>query len=256
LTNLATLTRTRMKLALRNKMFFFFSVIMPLGFFFLYAGIFAKGDPKMVLFYLGPVLALNVMGSFWGLSATLVMYRFVFHVPNFGNIWAMFLFVCVGTVSFGSLGLVVASVTNTMQETQVLNQLLWLPLIFLSGATLPVAFLSKAVQRAALFLPATYLVSGLQQATYASQSITMLLTQFVSLVAWAALSFFVATQLFRWEPEIKIPRSAKIWAVATVIPFILLGFWEQYNGRILAEARAAFSSATGQSAPHSDAPKN
>jgi hypothetical protein len=75
-------------------------------------------------------------------------------------------------------------------------------------------------------------------------------------VAWAALSFFVATQLFRWEPEIKIPRNAKLWAVATVIPFILLGFWEQYNGRILAEARAAFSSATGQDAPHTDAPKN
>ncbi len=148
------------------------------------------------------------------------------------------LFVCVGTVSFGSLGLVVASVTNTMQETQVLNQLIWLPLIFLSGATLPIAFLSKAVQRAALFLPATYLVSGLQQSTYASQSIFTMLTQFISLVAWAILSFFVAAQLFRWEPETKIPRKAKLWAAATVIPFVILGFWEQYNGRILSEAKA------------------
>jgi hypothetical protein len=75
LTNLATLTRVRMQLALRNKMFFFFSVVMPLGFFFLYAGVFAKSDPHAVSFFLGPVLALNVMGSFWGLSATLVMYR-------------------------------------------------------------------------------------------------------------------------------------------------------------------------------------
>ena len=40
-------------------------------------------------------------------------------------------------------GLVIASVTNTMQETQVLNQLLWLPLIFLSGATFPLAYLPK-----------------------------------------------------------------------------------------------------------------
>lgn len=301
MTNLATLTRVRMKLALRNKMFFFFSVIMPLGFFFLYAGVFAKGDPRMVLFYLGPVLALNVMGSFWGLSATLVTYReqgilrrfhvtpvtssdmlissvlanfvltlptvisilllarFVFHVHNFGNVWGMLLFVCVGTVSFGSLGLVVASVTNTMQETQVLNQLIWLPLIFLSGATLPIAFLSKAVQRAALFLPATYLVSGLQQTTYASQSILTLLTQFISLAAWAVLSFFVASQLFRWEPETKIPRNAKFWAAATILPFLLLGFWEQYNGRILSEAKATFLSATQQSEPpsvHTDAPKN
>ncbi len=293
MTNLVTLTKVRMQLALRNKMFFFFSVVMPLGFFFLYAGIFAKGEPRMVLFYVGPVLALNVMGSFWGLSATLVMFRergilrrfhvapvtssdmlassvlanfvltlptvavilllarLVYHVHNFGNLMTAFLFVCVGTISFASLGLVVASVTNTMQETQVLNQLLWLPLIFLSGATLPVAFLSKSVQRVALFLPATYLVSGLQQATFASQPITLLLTQFLSLLAWACLSFFVASQLFRWEPEVKIPRNAKLWAVATVIPFLLLGFWEQYNGRILSEAKQAFLSATHQDEPPS-----
>src|SRR5258707_1449648 len=50
---------------------------------------------------------------------------------------SLFVLVTIGTVSFASLGLVVASVTNTMQETQVLNQLIWLPLIFLSGATLP-----------------------------------------------------------------------------------------------------------------------
>src|SRR5580765_4677998 len=65
----------RVQLALRNKMFFFFSIVMPIGFFFLYSGVFAKGDPIVVAYLLGPVLALNVMGSFWGLSATLVMFR-------------------------------------------------------------------------------------------------------------------------------------------------------------------------------------
>ena len=43
--------------------------------FFLYAGIFAKGDPQKVSYFLGPVIAFNVMGSFWGLSAALVMFR-------------------------------------------------------------------------------------------------------------------------------------------------------------------------------------
>ena len=73
--NFTNLTRMRIQLALRNKMFFFFSVIFPLGMFFIYAGIFAKGDPQKVSYFLGPVIALNVMGSFWGLSATLVMFR-------------------------------------------------------------------------------------------------------------------------------------------------------------------------------------
>src|SRR4029077_565009 len=65
----------RIQLTLRNKMFIFFSVIMPFGFFFLYAGLFAKGVPHMVRFFLGPVISLAVMGSFWGMSAALVTFR-------------------------------------------------------------------------------------------------------------------------------------------------------------------------------------
>ena len=283
MTNLVTLTRIRMVLALRNKMFFFFSVVMPLLFFFLYAGIFAKSDPLRVRVFLGPVLALNVMGSFWGLSATLVMYReqgilrrfhvapvsaadmlassvfanfiltlptvtvvllfarFIFHVRNLGDLVTALLFVCAGTISFGSLGLVVASITNTMQETQVINQLLWLPLIFLSGATFPLGYLPEKVQAVSAFLPATFLVNGLQQATLSSRHITEReqIVCFLALVFWSMLSFFVASQLFRWEPETKIPRNAKMWAAATIIPFILLGIWENGQGQMLKQARAA-----------------
>src|SRR5258707_5963258 len=272
----------RIQLALRNKMFFFFSVIFPLGMFFVFSTIFAKSYPRRVSFFLGPVIALNVMGSFGGLSATLVMSReqgilrrfhvtpvtatdmlassvlanfsltlpvvfaellgarFIFHVHDIGNILTTMVLVAVGTVSFGSLGLVVASITNTMQETQVLNQLLWLPMIFLSGATIPVGYLSAYVQHAALFLPATYMVSGLQNGIYSGASVWALPVQMLSLVSWGALSFFVAAQLFRWEPETKIPRNAKLLAAATIIPFVLLGFYEQRNGKILADARAAY----------------
>jgi len=284
LSNFASLTRTRILLAMRNKMFFFFSVVFPLGMFFLYAGIFAKGDPQKVSYFLGPVIAFNVMGSFWGLSAALVMFReqgilrrfhvtpvtatdmlassllanfvltlptisvelflarFIFHVPSLGNLFSLAVLVTVGTVSFGSLGLVVASVTNTMQETQVLNQLIWLPLIFLSGATFPLAYLPNSIQHFGLFLPATYLVTALQSALYQSFSVWKLLIQILALALWAVLTFFVAAQLFRWEPESKIPRNAKLWALATALPFFLLGAWENSNGDILKQAQAAFHS--------------
>ena len=294
--NLVTLTRTRMQLAMRNRMFFFFSVVFPMAMFFLYAGVFAKGNPRVVSYFLGPVIAFNVMGSFWGLSVALVMFReqgilrrfhiapvtaadmlassvlanfvltlptvclelflswAIFHVPNFGNLLSLFIFVLVGTVSFASLGLVVASVTNTMQETQVINQLIWLPLIFLSGATLPLAYLPKAVQRFAVFLPATYLVSALQSALYSSLSVGKLLVQLSALAIWGLLTFFIATQLFRWEPETKIPRRGKLFALATALPFFLLGVWENGNGNILPQAQATFRSLD---APQSNqAPQN
>jgi ABC-type multidrug transport system permease subunit len=284
LRNFASLTRMRIQLTLRNKMFFFFSAVFPLSMFFLYAGVFAKGQPRLVSYFLGPVIAFNVMGSFWGLSVALVTFReqgilrrfhiapvsaadmlassvlanfvltlptvclelflarAIYHVPAFGNLVSLAVFVVVGTVSFASLGLVVASVTNTMQETQVINQLIWLPLIFLSGATLPVPYLPKVAQGAALFLPATYLVSGLQSALYSSLPVWKLFVQLSSLFVWAALTFFVAVQLFRWEPEAKIPRKAKLLALATALPFFLLGVWENGNGKILPQAQATFRS--------------
>ena len=58
------LTMMRMRLTLRNKTFLFFGLIMPFGFFFLFASVFAKGDPYAVRFLLGPVISLAVMGAF------------------------------------------------------------------------------------------------------------------------------------------------------------------------------------------------
>jgi len=279
LNHLFLLTGMRVRLALRNKMFFFFSIVMPLVFFFLYAAVFGKSEPRTVAYLLGPVLGLNVMGSFWGLSAALVMFReqgilrrfhvspvteldmllssifanyalalptiviqlflakYAFHVPSLGDLFSVWLLITIGIVSFGSLGLVIASVTNTMQETQVLNQLLWLPLIFLSGATIPFTSLSNAVKHIALFLPATYLVHGLKRAIVDTPpaSPVALAVVLASLTVWFILTLFLSTQLFRWEPEAKIGRKAKLYVAATAIPFVLLGLWEAKYGRVIAE---------------------
>ena len=293
MTNFLTLTRMRIELTVRNKMFLFFSVIMPFGFFFLYAGVFAKGHPVAVRYLLGPVMALTVMGSFWGLSAALVMFReqgilrrfhvspvtasdmlassvvanliltmptiivelcfarFIFHVMHFGNLATALFLVALGTMSFASLGLVVASVTNTMQETQVINQLIWLPLIFLSGATVPLVDLPHMVQRVGLFLPATYLVTELQDAIFWSAAVWNrdVLIALASLALWACLTFFLSAQLFRWEPESKIPRRAKLLVAATAIPFVLLGIWENHSSRTISKAQAMSESLNAPSKP-------
>ena len=289
--NFAALTRMRVQLAFRNKMFFFFVIVMPFAFFFLWLGVFGKGVPAYCAFYLGSVLAFNVMGSFWGLSATLVLFReqgilrrfhvapvtagdllassvvanfvltlptviaelilarLVFHVSTFSNLIGIFILISIGAISFASLGLVIASVTNTMQETQVLNQLIWLPLIFLSGATIPLAYLNATVQRVGLFLPATYLVNAMQQTIVYSVSPLSRYVEIISLTCWAVLTFFLSVQLFRWEPETKIPRRAKLLVACTAIPFFLLGIWENHTDRILKEAKSAFDATLNSPRP-------
>lgn len=182
----------------------------------------------------------------------LLLARFIYHVTSFGNLISVFLLVILGITAFGAMGLVVASVTNTMQETQIINQLLWFALIFLSGATVPLAVLPHMVQRIGLFLPATYFVYGLQRAMLADAHWYALGTVVVSLVAWAVLAAFISSQLFRWEPEAKLPRNAKLWAVATILPFVLLGIWENHNGKVLSTSVAMMEGRPTENTPPAD----
>ena len=292
-----TLVSMRIRITLRNKAFLFFSLVMPMAFFFLYGSVFAKGNPLVVRYLLGPVVAMSVMGTFWGLSAQIVTWReqgilrrfrlspvsafsmicssilanmvlilptvilelglarAIYRVTDFGNLFSVLVLALAGIGSFASLGLIVASVTNTMQETQIINQLLWFALIFVSGATVPLPDLPKVAQHVALFLPATYLVSGLQRAMVDRASVFALWAELGCLVVWASLAIFISSQLFRWEPEAKLPRNAKLWAASTILPFVLLGIWENHNGKLLARSTSMMEERPAdKTAPESSAP--
>jgi hypothetical protein len=70
-----------------------------------------------------------------------------------------------------------------------------------------------------------------------------------SLAVWALLTFFLSAQLFRWEPESKIPRKAKLLAAATAIPFLLLGIWENNTNRTMKTAQAMYNSLNAPAKP-------
>lgn len=278
-----TLTKVRMRLALRNRAFIFFSLIFPMMFLFLFLGYFAHGNVAAVPYMLASVLALTIMGSFWGLSMQLVTFREqgilrrfrvtpvsaaamlgssiasnyiltlptvaieflvarrIYHMRDWGNLWGVFLLVTLGIVTFAALGLIVASVTNTAQETQVINQILWSVFLFLSGATLPLPMLPGWIQSFALFVPATYLVVGLERVLLSRVGAVQIGPELIALAVSAGIAFAVSTQLFRWEPEAKVPRSAKLWAAAAIVPFLLLGAWETARGNVRTTARRDFT---------------
>jgi ABC-type multidrug transport system permease subunit len=182
-------------------------------------------------------------------AVEIILARLLFHVTHMGDLLSLAILVTVATISFAALGLVVASVTNTMQETQVICQIIWFALLFFSGATFPLPILPRIVQRFSVFLPATYLVTGLQKAMVQSKPFWQLSVELVALAAWAVLAFFVAAKLFRWETEEKLPRNAKLWAVATIIPFLILGAWESKHGTILAQSKTIYQSLDAPSPP-------
>jgi ABC-type multidrug transport system permease subunit len=270
-----TLTLVRIRLALRNRAFFFFSLVMPLIFLFGAVMIFGNVTSPWIGYILGAVVTLTVMGSFWGLSVQLVTFReqgilrrfrlapvgagpmlassilsnyfmtlptvaveflvcrWAFHMQSWGNVAAIFVLVTFGSAAFSTFGLIVASVTNTMQETQMINNLIWSAFLFLSGATIPVAKFPMWLQHFALFIPATYLATGLEWSATNEASVREITTDALALAIGCYVAFEISRQLFRWEPEAKAPRRAKLWVAAAMIPFLLFGAYENTYGKRL-----------------------
>jgi ABC-type uncharacterized transport system permease subunit len=253
---------------MRTKTVLFFTFVFPLVWLFVFEGIFAHGDPKTILYFFGPVVTLNIMGSaFWGLGLQSVMQRergilrryrlapisavslvaanllanyllelptigllvlcakLIFHMPLTFGWWTLFVLVTIGTFGFAGFGLTIASIANTMQEAQIYNNLIWVTLLFLSGATIPLPLLPHWIQRVATFLPATYLVTSFQAIMIQAEPLLNHLPEMFALALSGVFGLLFAWKLFRWEKEEKIPNRAKAWALLFVLPFGFIGAW-------------------------------
>jgi imidazolonepropionase-like amidohydrolase/ABC-type multidrug transport system permease subunit len=158
----------------------------------------------------------------------LIVAKVLYHDPLPPNIVSLTLFVMIGLVAFRSMGMIIAAVVNSAQEATILIQILYLPMLFLSGATFPVTFMPQWVQNIAHFLPATYLHEGIEAILIKQpeQSIIDNWPSVLGLLITTAVAMLVGIKLFRWEKEEKISGRAKLWIIAVLVPFIVMGVYQ------------------------------
>jgi ABC-2 type transport system permease protein len=157
----------------------------------------------------------------------LALSHYYYHMPWPQHMAALLGFISLGLIAFRAIGLVIASVANNMQEGTILVQLLYFPMLFLSGATFPAERFPRSLTIVSKFIPATYYVEGINDIIWKNKGVAfeyvgaMLLTTLVG--------FVVSMKLFRWEKEEKIKGSAKLWVAGALAPFLILGVWQFFQ---------------------------
>ena len=146
----------------------------------------------------------------------------------------------LGVCSLRAIGLILAAISNTMQEAMIAIQILYMSMLFLSGATIPAALLPNWAQTVAEFMPAAYLVTGFQGIFFRQQSLWDNLPAVGCLLLTIVVGMFLAMQLFRWEKDEKIQRGKKAWVLAVLAPFLILGCYRSYSKEHLSENEAMF----------------
>ena len=153
---------------------------------------------------------------------------------------SLFLMASLGVCSFRAIGLILAAITNTMAEANILIQLVYMPMLFLSGTTIPSSILPVWAQTAAEFMPATYLVTGFQGIFFRNQSLLDNGAAVAALLLTTAMGLFLAVKLFRWEKEEKIAPRNRMWVVGVLAPFLIMGCWRSYTKEHIGQNEALF----------------
>jgi ABC-type multidrug transport system permease subunit len=163
----------------------------------------------------------------------LLMAHFFYQMPLPARMFQLLVFISLGLIAFRSLGLVIASVANTMQEGTVLVQLCYFPMILLSGATVPEEVFRGVMKIIHNFMPATYLVRGMRNMMLHGQGLATKENLAASGVMLLTIvgGGLISMKLFRWEKEEKIRGTAKLWVLAVLVPFIVIGVWTWLTGR-------------------------
>jgi imidazolonepropionase-like amidohydrolase/ABC-type multidrug transport system permease subunit len=180
----------------------------------------------------GPIIVASMISGLVAFLPTVFLFlffgRFIYHAPFPHNLLSLLFFISIGLLAFRALGMIIASVVNSQQEATILIQLLYLPMLFLSGATFPTSIMPEWVQTIANFLPATYLYRGMRaillegQSAFARQNLVSALC----LILAMAVALFVGIKLFRWEKEEKIAGKAKLWVLVVLAPFFISGIYQ------------------------------
>lgn len=160
----------------------------------------------------------------------ILLAHFIYNVPMPAHMLQLLVFISIGLVAFRSLGLVIASVANTMQEGAIMVQLCYFPMLLLSGAFIPESAFRGAIKRIHDFVPATYLVRGMHSMLQEGGTLQQNWLSALALFVTIAVGGFVSVKLFRWEKGEKIRGSAKLWVVVALLPFVVLGVLAWING--------------------------
>ena len=188
-----------------------------------------------------PLLAASMITGVVLFVPSAILIVFLAHqfygMPVPGQLASFFIFVCLGSIAFRSLGLIVAAVVNSSQESNILIQPIYMTMLFLSGATIPITFMPHWLQNVTQFIPATYLMTGIGGILQRGETLLANWQSVIVLMVTTVVATFIATKLFRWEKEEKLRASAKLWVLVVLLPFLFLGAYQAWSQHDLVKAK-------------------
>jgi ABC-2 type transport system permease protein len=109
-------------------------------------------------------------------------------------------FLILGPMLFCSTGMLVGTITKSIESASVLGNIITFPMMFLSGTFFPISTMPEYLRNFAHVLPLFYIVEGLNNvmvyANYAGALVDIAVTAVITVIVFVA-----AAKLFKWRED-------------------------------------------------------
>lgn len=129
----------------------------------------------------------------------LLVGSLVFGTQVNGSWWLLIFFVVLGTLTFMSIGFIIAGLAKTPESAGPIAGIISFPLMFLGGVFFPIKSMPEFLQPVVKALPISHLSSAIRQIMNVGAGFAGVWTEAVLLGGWLAVAFIVAAFTFKWE---------------------------------------------------------
>jgi ABC-2 type transport system permease protein len=156
-----------------------------------------RATPAKPGLFLAAQVVVNTVISVLGIGLLVAVGALAFGLHAPARPWAFAGVALLSAAAMFGLGMVIASVSASEQTALVIANLVYFPMIFLTGATVPLELMPDAMRTISDALPLSYAVQALQT-TWVGGGASMDTALYV-LAGTVAVCAAVAGWLFRWE---------------------------------------------------------
>lgn len=157
-----------------------------------------RATPLRPLTFIGADVLSNLIMTMLGMVALVTLGRLLYDVRFEGSVPLFLVTVAVSALSMFSLGYLIASLAPNPRTANVVGMVIFYPMMFLSGAAMPIEVLPEGVRRVSEFLPLTYVVR-LLRGVWFGEPLSGLTGEIAVVLGVLVVGTVIAVSLFRWE---------------------------------------------------------
>lgn len=148
------------------------------------------------------VFTLSKLIPFWvicfmDLGICMLLAKLVYGLSIAGDAWTLFLAAMLFIMVMSSIGVILANLSETMQQTMFLMLFIVLVFILLSGLMTPVESMPSWAQKLSVCLPPTHMVAIVRAVYLKGASVSELWVNYTALGGFAVLFCFLAALTYR-----------------------------------------------------------